>query len=231
MHSAWQVCAWLSDVKNLNEGPLSETRVSVNPDLGFVVGGVSSGGSLAAVIGGIAGASAGENSGLLEGLNRLDSPITGIFAGIPLLVTEKMLPEPYRRDFYSREQNAFNEGLTTPMIRKVEENLKANVESPWFSPVNIDFTNPEIAQHHPKKVFTYSCEFDPLRDDAAIYEKCLSKSSSIETRITMVKEAVHTAWVTLDWPAAHTPLIKLTTLDGMGWLLGKEFNKDMELSY
>lgn len=102
IRAAWEACAWMSEMQNLNEGVLKNTGVSVDPGRGLVVGGLSSGGSAAAVIGSIPDAiSAGLED--FAGLTPLRNPITGIFSGLPFLVTDAMLPLRYSDLFKSRD--------------------------------------------------------------------------------------------------------------------------------
>ncbi|OTB07243.1 hypothetical protein M426DRAFT_8971 [Hypoxylon sp. CI-4A] len=103
---AWESCAWLSDPENLNNGVLKDAGAGVNPERGFVVGGLSSGGATAAVLGSISGGAASAGVKEFAGLTPLQSPITGIFSGIPFLATEDMLPAQYRDIFKSREETA-----------------------------------------------------------------------------------------------------------------------------
>jgi acetyl esterase/lipase len=231
VRSAWEVCSWLSVKSNLNDGALKGTGSSVDLARGFVVGGLSSGGTIAAIIGGITAGAASGLKDLTSGLSGFEMPITGIFAGISYLVHENTVPAPYKDLLRSREENADAPGFDTEQLRKIEQKLQADVRSPWYSPVNLDFSDPKIADHHPKKVFAYGGQLDPLRDDAIIYTKWLSRSSSIDTKCVIVEDSPHIGWVTPDWPSAHTRSIKTVTLNGFAWLLGKEWDEEQELPY
>jgi hypothetical protein len=97
VRGGWEVAAWLSDVKNVNDGVLKGlTGTTVDLKRSFVVGGLSSGGATAAVIGSIfATFTAGITIEEFTGLTPLQSPITGMFSGIPFLASEAMIPPPY----------------------------------------------------------------------------------------------------------------------------------------
>lgn len=222
---AWEVCAWLSDAKNLNNSLLKETGVEIDLNRGFIIGGLSSGGTAAAVIAGIAGAISAEVEDFTC-LSALQSQITGVFSGLPMLVTETMIPTQYKDDFRSMEERANDPDGHVAMIRDFEKRLGNAVHSSWFSPINLDLSNPKIAENHPKKVFTYGCAFDPLRDSAVIYKKWLSKLPGVESRICVLEDEKHTAWVSPPWPASHTRKIKEMTLDGMAWLLESGWDKN-----
>jgi acetyl esterase/lipase len=226
VENAWEVCAWLSDVRNLNDGVLKDAGTVVNSEHGFVVGGLSAGGATAAVIGAISGAIlAGVDD--FAGLTPLRSTITGIFSGIPFLATEAMLPAQYRDMLKSRAENS--DAVGDAMRKELESYL--DVHSHWFSPLNLDISNPETVQNHPPKVFVYGGQLDPFHDDSVIYAKWLEQLSGVQVRAVMLEGEGHNAWVTAPFPASHTQEIKVPTLDGMAWLLGKEWDRAQELPY
>ncbi|KAI0382796.1 alpha/beta-hydrolase [Hypomontagnella monticulosa] len=224
---AWEVCAWLSDARNLNGGVLKDAGVSVDLGRGFVVGGLSAGGSAAAVIATIPGAvSAGVKD--FVGLTPLQAPITGIFSGIPFLVTEAMIPAQYRDMLKSRDEiTAENHAAHKAMRLDLESRL--GVHSPWFSPINLDLSNPKITQGHPPKVFIYGGQLDQFRDDSVIYAKWLSQVPGVEVRASVLEGVDHIGWLTLAWPACHSRQLKEVTLDGMAWLLDLGYDKTQEL--
>ncbi|KAJ0344257.1 hypothetical protein COL154_010333 [Colletotrichum chrysophilum] len=221
---AWEVCAWLSDAKHLNGGILEAEDVKVDLHRGFVIGGVSAGGGAAASIGGISAAIAAGSNGF-DGLSPLRSPITGIFSGTPMLATETMLPPRFKEMFKSREENGDGTGQTSAMVRELEQLLGTAVNTPWFSPIHLDSSNPAFAKNHPPKVFTYYTTLDPFRDDCLIYNKWLSELPGVESRTSAVENESHTAWVSLPPPECHSRRIKEATLDGISWLLGLDWNR------
>ncbi|KAI0874531.1 alpha/beta-hydrolase [Hypoxylon argillaceum] len=223
---AWETCAWLSDAKNLNDGVLKDVGTSVDLGRGFVVGGLSSGAAAAAVIGTIPGAVA---AGVREfaGLTRLRSPITGIFTGLPFLVTEAMLPEKYQPIFKSREETEKNKATSAVMRRDLEPYL--GVHSPWFSPINLDLSDPKALQGHPPKVCIYGGELDPFRDDSIIYGKWLEQLPGVEVRASVLEGGDHSAsWISAPWPSCHTREVREVTIDGMAWLLNVEWDRNPE---
>ncbi|KAL2812325.1 alpha/beta-hydrolase [Aspergillus granulosus] len=228
VRNAWEVCAWLSDVRNLNEGVLKDGGTIVDPGRGFVVGGLSSGGATAAVIGAISGFDE-DSAGIEEfaGITSLRSAITGIFSGIPFLATESMLPPQYRKIFKSREENS--EATADALRLELESAL--GVHSPWFSPINLDIPNRQTLQNHPPKVYIYGGQLDPFRDDSIIYAKWLEQLDGVQVRSTVLEGEGHNAWVTPPFPASHTWRIKEPTIDGMGWLLGLEWDRGQELPF
>lgn len=223
---AWEVSAWLSDAKNLNEGVLKDAGASLDLGRGFVIGGLSSGGATAAVIGSIPGAaSAGVKD--FVGLTPLQSPITGIFSGIPFMVTEAMLPARYRDMLKSRDEVTENAAANKAMRLDLESRL--GVHSPWFSPINLDLSNPKVTQGHPPKVFIYGGQLDQFRDDSVIYAKWLSQVPGVEVRASVLEGEGHNGWVSPPWPACHSRQLKEIALDGIAWLLNVAYDKAQEL--
>ncbi|KAI1141775.1 alpha/beta-hydrolase [Hypoxylon sp. FL0543] len=228
VQTGWEVCAWLSEPAHLDEGILKNAEAKINLDLGFVVGGLSAGGSIAGVVGGISVASALGMSDVLGDLPALKNPVTGIFAGIPFFVEEESTPEELKALFRSRKEN---DGPEAAFIRPMIATAKIDLHSPWFSPFNLPVNKDDFAKHHPKRVFTYGGEKDPFRDDSVVYSEWLKNTVHVDNRHLMLSGVGHIAWVTMNNEAYHTKLIKETTLDGMAWLLQKDWDKSKELPY
>ncbi|KKY36380.1 putative alpha beta hydrolase fold-3 domain-containing protein [Diaporthe ampelina] len=232
MQSAWEAVAWLSRPDNLNRGVLAEgDGVFIDPSRGFVVGGASAGAHIAAVIAGIsAAAAADEGSELVRGLAPLRHPLTGVFASVPALLAEAVaLPAEYAPLWTSRVDNADALVMKTEQMHACEKRLAPDFGSPWFSPLNLDLRS--LKGRHPPRVYLQAGELDCLRDDAVVYGRIMSDNGVSETRIDVVKDLGHIGWVTLPVPDAHTDQIKTTSLDGMAWLLQKDWDRDQELPY
>lgn len=228
IEAAWEVCAWLSDTTHLNGGVLKHESTRVDTSRGFIVGGLSAGGTAAAVIAGITGA-ASANMTEFAHLSPFRSPITGLFVGIPVTVTEDMIPEKYRSDLKSRVENTQNGGMDLEMIREMERMINL-VHTPWFSPLNLDVSGPRTTKDHPGKVFIYCCSLDAFRDDAIIYQKWLSEHvKHVESRLVLMEGENHIGWVSPPWPQSHSRKMKEMTLDGMAWLLGADWDRTKPL--
>jgi acetyl esterase/lipase len=78
--------------------------LKATPSEGFVVGGSSAGGNLAAVVTHLA-----RNE-------KLSPPLTGQFLSAPLLLPPKVVPEKYKSQYISYEQNNKGTVLSTGMI-------------------------------------------------------------------------------------------------------------------
>lgn len=232
MQSAWEVVAWLSDPENLNGGALAKSDgARFDPHRGFVVGGASAGAHIAAVIAGISAAAAvDQGSELVRGLTPLRHPLTGVFASVPALLAEAVaLPAEYAPLWTSRVDNADALVMKTEQMHQCERRLAPDFASPWFSPLNLDMG--KIKGHHPPRVYLQAGELDCLRDDAVVYGKIMSDNGVAETRVEVVKDVGHIGWCTFPMPDAHTDEIKTISLDGMAWLLQREWDRSQKLPY
>ena len=98
------------------------------PNLGasehFILGGVSAGGSLAAL------------TTHLAKDEELFFPVTGQWLCIPLIFDEGLVPQKYESHWISREQNANVAGLNADSIKGMNKNWKPDTKSPLYSPMN-----------------------------------------------------------------------------------------------
>ncbi|KAG8159433.1 hypothetical protein KVR01_011094 [Diaporthe batatas] len=232
MQSAWEAVSWLSHPENLNDGVLANSGgVRFEPGQGFVVGGVSAGAHIAAVIAGISAAAAADSSSeLVHGLSPLRHRLTGLYLGVPALLADTVaLPAEYAPLWKSRVDNADSLTMRTEQMQACERRLAPDFGSPWFSPLNLDMSS--IKAYHPPRVYLQAGELDCLRDDAVVYDKVLSDKAVAETRIDVVKDLGHVSWVTFPVPDAHTDELKMKSLDGMAWLLQRGWDRSQKLPY
>ncbi|KAK5014024.1 hypothetical protein LTR16_002500 [Cryomyces antarcticus] len=84
VNDCWDALKWAAaHASELNADPLK----------GFIVGGISAGGNMAAVCGHLARD------------EKLSPPLTGLFLSIPALLPKEAVPEKYRSKYLSLEQN------------------------------------------------------------------------------------------------------------------------------
>ncbi|KAK9424733.1 putative Alpha/beta hydrolase fold-domain-containing protein [Seiridium unicorne] len=227
--SAWEVTAWLSEPKNINK-IIKDEGLELDPNLGFVLGGFSAGANLAAVIAGINSASkAGYRDELVRGMPPIVSEITGLFISIPCLMEADIVPAEYSYLFRSRDEHANAPFVNARSLQEVRQVYNQDLHSPWFSPLNLDLA--KIQGHHPGKVYVHYGELDILRDDAIIYERILKDGGLAETRIDAFVGYDHACWCNLMFDQAHTAEMKERTMDGMGWLLGLDWDRSTPLSH
>ncbi|KAH8900598.1 alpha/beta-hydrolase [Thozetella sp. PMI_491] len=227
--SSWEVAAWLSNPENLNNGLLKDEAVEFAPELGFILAGCSAGGNIAVAIAGVAAAAKAGEKSLTAGLPDLPLPIDGLFITIPYLLEPDIVPTQYRSLYRSREDNPDGLIVNAPHLAKLRVRLNADLHSPWFSPVNLDLA--KLREHYPNKVYIQCGETDMIRDDAVIYERTLRDGNVAETKIDILKDEGHVTWVNLPFPATHAQEVKEMNMDGMSWLLGREWDKSKPLPY
>ncbi|KIW28234.1 uncharacterized protein PV07_07913 [Cladophialophora immunda] len=229
MQSAWEVVAWLSDPRNLNDGALKHEGIEFDPSLGFVLAGCSAGATISAVIGGIASAAKAGHAELVQGLPSLVSSISGLFISLPHIVHRDIVPARHASAFRSREENANAPFINAASLANSIKRLQTDFRSPWFSPLNLDL--PKIKPYHPPRVYVHGGDLDILRDDAVIYERVLREEGVAETKIDVLEGYGHVGWISVPFPEAHTPEIKEKAMDGMAWILGKDWDRNRPLPY
>jgi acetyl esterase/lipase len=204
--SAWEVLLHLSR---------RAASLGADPRAGFVVGGVSAGGSVAAVAGAIAGFGA---EGAL-GLEPLAAPLTGCWVSGAVLVGGPILPAAFAGQFAAREENRDVEGFNTWQLESVLAYLRPEWTSPWFSPLNL--ADRPVVEGAPRFAFQVG-KLDPLRDDNIIVSKVVA-SKGAETQLAVFPLDGHMAYTALPFEGkSTTPTIKETTMSQMAWLLRRE---------
>ncbi|KAI1339807.1 Alpha/Beta hydrolase protein [Xylariaceae sp. FL0016] len=231
--SGWEAAAWLSGANgaNINKLVLKDENVTVDLALGFILGGISAGSGIAAAIAGVAAAvRAGEEGrALIKGLPDITSPITGLYLAAPHLVNEEMLPSELAYILRSRVENASAPVLDIGLVRSMEERLAADYSSPWFSPLNLPKTSLSSGtkSYFPAKVYLQCGGLDVLRDDAVVFAKALRDGKVAESRLDKIDDMGHVAWLTYPFPDCHRDDVKEKSLNGMAWMLEREWEGDM----
>jgi acetyl esterase/lipase len=170
---------------------------------GFIVGGVSAGGNLAAVT-------------VLRALGTpLKHEITGVWLAIPMLLgsNAKQVPEEYRDLWFSREQNADAPKLNTAGV----DAFLAAWEPDFTDEKTSPFARKDPSVKFPR-TYVQVCGLDPLRDDALVFERALKKAGT-ETRIHVYKGLMHGSWAFLPMLNSSKAIVK-DTIRVFGWLLG-----------
>ncbi|KAK3077412.1 hypothetical protein LTS18_010328 [Coniosporium uncinatum] len=169
---------------------------------GFVVGGGSAGGNLAAVMTHLA-----RDEGL-------EPALTGQYLCVPALLPEGRVPEEYRAEYLSRRESV-DDPVLKDAVRKsgIHDILKPDEGSELFVPFN-----------HPKghaglpPAYLQVCGMDPLRDEALIYERVLREECGVKTRLDVYPGHGHYFWT--NWPKLEMSRKFVDdTLEGVRWLL------------
>ena len=100
------------------------TSLGATPSAGFIVGGVSAGGQLAAI------------TAHLAKDEKLSRPLTGQWLCVPLVLAEGIVPEKYKSHWISREQNAHAPGLNEESMGIFNKHWNPDWKSPLYSPFN-----------------------------------------------------------------------------------------------
>ncbi|KIW93509.1 uncharacterized protein Z519_06114 [Cladophialophora bantiana CBS 173.52] len=194
MQDAWDTLVWLSQ---------HAREFGANPQQGFVVGGVSAGGTMAAVLTQLA-----QDRGLTP-------PLTGAFVSIPLLLVKEIVPEKYKKEWTSMEDNKNNPSLNRDTIRNIIRTLDPDVRSPLFSPFNS--RNPHVGL---PPTYVHVGGMDVLRDDGLVYERAL-RDNGVQTRCDIFPDLGHVAWTIYATEYSRLRLGPKMT-GAMRWLLSRE---------
>ncbi|KAK5686661.1 hypothetical protein LTS10_002784 [Elasticomyces elasticus] len=192
VNDAWDSLQWIA---------ANASSLGADPSKGFVLGGVSAGANISAVI---AQKSVDES---------ISPPLTGVWLVVPYVFGSKEnVPAHYRDQWFSREQNKDAPGLDGDAMTAIEKALGADNSSEWFTPYNAKVPHKGLPP-----TCIYANGMDPLRDDALIHEQAL-REAGVKTKLF--------TWPGL--PHAHFaffPMLKCSQealgdiFQGFGWLL------------
>ncbi|KAF4552435.1 Alpha/beta hydrolase fold-containing protein 13 [Elsinoe fawcettii] len=194
LEDAWDSVSWIA--KN-------PSAFGANLSAGFILGGVSAGGNLTAVV-----AQKAKDEGLA-------APLTGLWVCIPVLLTDETVPEKYKHLFFSRKQNAEAPVFNIEAINRVDEYLEADHKSPLWSPFNIQGAHQGLPP-----TYIQVCGMDPLRDDGLIYEAVL-RENGVKTKLDVYPGVPHAHFSFLP-TLSISKRANIDVIQGIGWLLGKQ---------
>jgi len=193
----WDILQWAAK----NAASLGAT-----PEQGFIVGGVSAGGNISAVL-----AQKAKDEGLTPKL-------TGQYLSIPVLFGAGTVPAEYEKYWISHEQNADAPGFNKAAIELLNAAWQPEWTSQWASPTN----SPSGPNGLPKAYFQV-CGADPLRDDGLIYEDILSKAG-VETKMDIYQGLPHAFWAFFfQLKVSQEAVVDMGK--GFGWLLGMKLDE------
>ncbi|KAI9877727.1 MAG: hypothetical protein M1830_003002 [Pleopsidium flavum] len=181
---------------------INASLLGAAPSAGFVVGGVSARGNLAAALAQLA---QDEN---------LEPSLTGQWLAIPVLLDQAIVPEKYKDVYFSQEQNVNALGLNKKSFDEMAAYSQPDVHSPLYSPLNSAAPGTGLPP-----AYIQVCGLDVVRDDALIYEKVL-KEQGVKTRLDVYAGLPHGFWAV--FPQLNSSRKAAVDIaKGMGWLLGK----------
>lgn len=192
-HDTWDTLKWLAD---------NYKSLGADPSAGFILFGASSGGNLAAV----------------TAQKWLDEacfpPLTGISLSVPLVLEQPLVPEKYKKLWFSREQNAGAMILNGQAMTHIMQSYEPDIHSADFSPFNSKSPHAGLPP-----VYLGVNGQDPLRDDGLLYEKVL-RDHGVKTKIDVYPGVPHGHGM---YPGLQSGTKSFfDTVKSFGWLLGDE---------
>lgn len=134
---------------------------------------------------------------------------------IPFLVHHTVLPEKYKADYHSWEQNrdAPILGEKATVLFSSNYIAKEDVGNPLHSP----FLFPTGHGKLPAAYFQV-CGQDPLRDEALIFERILREDEGIKTKVDVYPGLPHGFWSMFPKMKASARFVE-DSVKGVEWLL------------
>ncbi|KAH6683995.1 Alpha/Beta hydrolase protein [Halenospora varia] len=175
-------------------------ELHANPAAGFIVGGNSTGASLAASI------------SLLARDEGLSPPLTGVLLSVPTVIYPSVIPEKYRDVYLAREQNAnapyYLNRLNEVFQAAFKPDLTSFLASPLLHPAG---------HHNLPPAYIQICGLDPARDDGFIYDNILREAGN-KTLVDIYPGLPHAFWAFL--PQLSTSKKYADDMkSGISWLL------------
>jgi acetyl esterase/lipase len=195
---AWDDLKWAA----ANAGALG-----ANPSSGFIVGGTSAGGRIAATLVALA-----RDQGL-------SPPLTGQYLCVGPYSGVRNIPGKYKHLLLSYEQNS-NALLFNKTVRDIFlDAYKPDDDSPLYAVMEL----PNGHKGLPPAYFQV-CGSDPSRDDSLVYEKILREEGGVKTRLDIYPGLPHCWWDFFTMLSATKKKYE-DTVKGVGWLLGRDPKK------
>lgn len=183
-----------------------------NPSHGLIVGGISTGATIAAIVAGLICSDPVQYP--------LARPLTGVYLSIPILFTESIVPHEYHNVWKSRTENFQSRYPNVETITKEMGCTDTDFQSEWFSPVNLlSGENPRSTRYPP--TYLQAGGLDPVRDDAVVLEKILAVHQ-VSTKLDIFPNDGHDALSSFNMvlpTRSSEPTMEDGTLDGIAWLL------------
>ncbi|KAF1966033.1 hypothetical protein BU23DRAFT_593382 [Bimuria novae-zelandiae CBS 107.79] len=194
--------AALDAIDALHWAAANTSSIGADASKGFIVGGTSAGGNLAAV----AAHSAVDS--------RLEPAPTGVYLSMPLLLHHHAIPEQWKPHLNSFEQNKDAMILNRQDILWFYDQYQPKPKSHLISPL----LWPSGHKGQPPTYFQI-CGMDPLRDDALLYEHVLHEEYGVPTKKDIYSGIPHGG---TDFLIAMPTLVYKALQDakeGVEWLL------------
>ncbi|KAL0264841.1 hypothetical protein SLS55_000794 [Diplodia seriata] len=197
VNDAWDVVKWAAS----NAG--TPALPAADPTAGFLVGGVSAGANLSAVVGTLARDS------------HLSPPLTGLILSVPPVLNGYDPPAAYAASLRSFDQNAAAPVLNREAVDTYFGAYAPERDSPLF---NLYSERQPVSRAGLPPVYVQVCGLDPLRDEALVFERELRTEYGTPTKLQLYPGMPHSFWTFFPQLQASKKWIR-DTLDGVEWLL------------
>lgn len=180
------------------------SQLGADPSKGFIVGGTSAGGNIATTISHLARD------------ERLSPPLTGSHLMIPAICANPVMPEKYKKDAHSWEQNKDAAVLSRSACDLFYDCYVPNLSdrgSELFSPLLFQTGHAGL----PPSYFQI-CGADPLRDEALIYERVLREEEGVKTKVNVYPGLPHGFWSIFPTIESSKKFVD-ESVKGVQWLL------------
>lgn len=196
---AWDNMKWIAD-------NATDKLLHADPSKGFIMGGVSAGGSITACL-----------SRKFQD-EPLAHPLTGQWLCIASTMGPNEVPEQYKDHHISTKQMAKGPGFTQETREKMKRMVQVDERSDLRYATNS--TTPISGQ---PKTYSQVDGVDPLRDDGLIYDEML-KEAGIETKLDFYPGCPHGHMHGFQGLEV-TDRANIDTIVGIGWLLGRQISR------
>lgn len=196
----WDCCEWISD-------HVDDPLLNADPSRGFILGGVSVGGSMTAAL-----------SRKFQD-EPLSHALTGQWLCVASLMDDECVPARYRDIFFARKQSS-----DAPFLNK------ANLESiqrwsQWDHSSDLRYAmNSKSDMLQQPRAYLQVGAMDPYRDDTLVYDELL-READLETRIDFYFGCPHLHWMIMP-QLEISRKTRIDTLVGLGWLLRRDLSRE-----
>ncbi|CAJ2507573.1 Uu.00g087590.m01.CDS01 [Anthostomella pinea] len=202
INDSWDALKWAA--KNA-------TSLGADPTQGFLVGGGSAGGNIAALLAHLARD------------EQLSPPLTGQYLCVPAITCftpPASIPERYRAEYLSHPSVTPN---TDPVLKSGEDFeallthvLGGSLDDPLMVPFL--YGERDGRHHELPPVYLQVCGLDPLRDEGLVYERVLREEAGVRTRLDLYPGFGHYFWTNYPELTRSREFVE-DTVKGIRWLL------------
>ncbi|OHE90911.1 hypothetical protein CORC01_13796 [Colletotrichum orchidophilum] len=224
INDSWDALQWVSlivaspstetraDPQTLFQAAKNATELGADPSRGFIIGGGSAGGNIAAVLAHLARD------------NNLSPPLTGQYLCVPpimCMLPPEFIPEQYRPEYLSHPSvTPCKDPVIGSNAGDAEAGLRAIVQPDMESPLFIPFHFGRIGKGHKglPPAYLQLAGLDPLRDEGLIYERVLREEAGVKTRLDVYSGLPHYFWTNFPLLEKSKTFVE-DTIKGVQWLL------------